>query len=491
MNSELPSILVIDDEPTILQLFQRGFEGHGIRVRTCRTGADGLAQIRQSMPDAVVLDVILPDQNGLDVFQNIQRIDPKLPVVVITGMGTSNTAIQAMKLGALDFLVKPLDLTKVRLVLDKALAIRRLSREPPRLVEPPLVSPEAGDPLVGQCPAIQEVFKAIGRVASQNVTVLIRGESGTGKELVARALYEHSDRSSGPFMAVSCAAIPEALLESELFGHEKGAFTGAERQRTGKFEQCNGGTLFLDEIGDMSLPLQSKMLRVLQEQEFERVGGNWSIKTDVRIIAATNRDLEKMVLEGQFRSDLYYRLNGYTITLPALRDRGDDLRLLIMHFLDRANQETKKEVDAVAPAAMKRLQEYSWPGNIRELQSVMKQAVLQTTGPVLLAESLPASVRSAGESDAVPAASFDPHSGQFDEFIDARLADGTELLYDEALARMERKLISRVLQHTSGNQVEAARILGVTRTTLRTKIQRLGIRIDRIVHADDQTDVPE
>ena len=246
-----------------------------------------------------------------------------------------------------------------------------------------------GDAMIGRCGAMQVVYKAIGRVAAQNVTVLIRGESGTGKELVARALYQHSKRSKGPFLAVNCAAIPETLLESELFGHEKGAFTGADRKRIGKFEQCNGGTLFLDEIGDMSPPLQSKLLRILQEQRFERIGGNETIETDVRVIAATNRNMERMVQESQFRGDLYYRLNGYTISLPPLRDRGDDLLLLIDHFLAAASRDLDREVRGVAPEAMAVLRRYSWPGNVRELQSVIRQAVLDTTGPVLFPDALP------------------------------------------------------------------------------------------------------
>jgi two-component system nitrogen regulation response regulator GlnG len=481
----MSSLLVVDDEPSILQLFRRAFEPQGISVLTAATGEEGIKIVRDGQTDTVMLDVLLPDKSGLDVLREIQEMDARLPVVFITAGSTSDAAIEAMKLGALDYLIKPLDLAKVRALVTQALEIRRLMREPVEMIQTPTHAPATGDVLVGQCQAIQEVYKAIGRVASQNVTVLIRGESGTGKELVARALYHHSDRSTGPFMAVNCAAIPEALLESELFGHERGSFTGADRQRIGKFEQCSGGTLFLDEIGDMSPPLQSKMLRVLQEQEFERVGGNKPIKTDVRIIAATNRDLEGMLSENRFRSDLYYRLNGFTIQLPSLRERGDDLLLLINHFLSRANRETNKDVQRVAPAAMDILKHYTWPGNIRELQSVIKQAILQTTGPVLMAEFLPASVRGTTVLLADQATTSTPASDPFDLFVEERLQTGTESLYDEAIARIERRLLSMVLQHTAGNQVEAARILGLTRTTLRTKIQKLGIKIDRLVHSDE------
>ena len=282
-------------------------------------------------------------------------------------------------------------------------------------------------------------------------------------------------------MAVNSAAIPEALLESELFGHERGAFTGADRRRIGKFEQCNGGTLFLDEIGDMPPTLQSKMLRVLQEQRFERVGGNETIATDVRVIAATNRDLERMVASGNFRDDLYYRLNGYTIHLPALAERGEDLILLIDYFLSRANRELAKDVRGVSPEALDLLQRYAWPGNVRELQSVIRQAVLQTTGPVLLADFLPEIVLSTRTRPA-PAGESVPAAAPFwDDFVHQRLAAGTESLYDEALAVMESEVITRALCFTGGNQVEAARLLGVTRTTLRSKIRQLGIEIGRTV----------
>lgn len=477
-------LLVVDDEPSIHRLFKSAFEPQGVTVLTAATGAEGVAAVRQQQPDVAMLDVLLPDKSGLDVFAEVREIDPQLPVIFMTAGSTSGTAIEAMKLGALDYLIKPLDLAKVSSLLRQAIEIRRLMREPVQLISSSSDLPETGDVLVGQCPAMQEVYKAIGRVASLNVTVLIRGESGTGKELVARALYQHSNRSTGPFMAVNSAAIPEALLESELFGHEKGAFTGADHQRIGKFEQCSGGTLFLDEIGDMSLSLQSKMLRILQAQEFERVGGNKTVRTDVRIIAATNRDLERMVAKNRFRNDLYYRLNGYTIQLPSLVDRGDDLRLLIAYFLLRANRELGRSVKSIAPSALELLSQYSWPGNVREMQSIIRHAVLQTTGPVLLAEFLPGVVHPAaatGSNIVTPtplAASF------WDEFVAEQLNARTENLYDQALERMERELISRILRHTKGNQVETARILGITRTTLRSKIRQLGIEIEHVIHAD-------
>jgi two-component system nitrogen regulation response regulator GlnG len=328
------------------------------------------------------------------------------------------------------------------------------------------------------------VYKAIGRVADQDVTVLITGETGTGKELVARAIYQHSRRAAGPFLAINCAAIPEHLLESELFGHEKGAFTGADRSRIGKFEQCSGGTLFLDEVGDMSPLTQSKLLRVLQEQRFERLGGNEPIQTDVRLLAATNRDLEAMVARGRFRQDLFYRLGVFNIHLPPLRERGDDLVLLTQHYIRRFSRELGKEVQSVAPEAMDLLRHYAWPGNVRELQSVLKQALLQATGSILVPDFLPIALLKRGQNGLTGSDESTPLL----HFIEEQLAAGAEDLYEQSLRRMERILLSRVLQHTSGNQVQAAKILGITRGSLRNKIRELGITIARTVEGSDEAD---
>ena len=316
--------------------------------------------------------------------------------------------------------------------------------------------------------AMLEVYKAIGRVAPQDVTVLIRGESGTGKELVARAIYQHSLRSGAPFLAVNCAAIPEALLESELFGHEKGSFTGADRQRIGKFEQCSGGTIFLDEIGDMSPLVQGKLLRLLQEQRFERVGGNQTIQTDVRIITATHRDLESMSSTGTFRADLYYRLNGYTIAVPPLRKRGDDIVLLFERLFSMYARQLRKDVQGIAPDALKLLVEYPWPGNIREMQTALRSALLKTNGPVLVADSLPDEIRNPTQPEA--AGSNDAATGAFERMLDQELREDATDLYDLALAMMDRRLLTRILTaFTSGNQSHASRILGITRSNLRNK----------------------
>jgi DNA-binding NtrC family response regulator len=303
--------------------------------------------------------------------------------------------------------------------------------------------------------------------------VLILGESGTGKELVARAVYQHSRRSAGPFLAINCAAIPETLLESELFGHEKGAFTGADRKRIGKFEQCHKGTLFLDEIGDMTPLTQTKVLRVLQEQQFERVGGGETIRTDVRVIAATNRDLEQLIADGRFRSDLYYRLRVYTIRLPPLRERGEDLPLLVMHFLRRFGIELGKDTYGVTPEAMDELRRHPWPGNVRELQSVLKQALVKSNSPILAPESLAPAITPAAHRGPAPAPRTDP--ADLGRFLEQRLREGTEDLYAEWLALTERDLLTRVLRHHGWNQVRAAKTLGINRSTLRAKIASLGI----------------
>jgi two-component system nitrogen regulation response regulator GlnG len=328
------------------------------------------------------------------------------------------------------------------------------------------------------------VYKEVGRVAAQDVSVLIYGESGTGKELVARAIYHHSDRKGECFLAVNCAALSDTLLESELFGHEKGSFTGADRRRIGKFEQCNGGTIFLDEVGDMSPLTQSKVLRLLQEQKFERVGGTETIETDVRIISATNRDLEQMIDEGEFRLDLFHRLNGYRIDLPALRDRGSDIELLVDHFLACLNQELHKEIQGVSSEALGIMKQYSWPGNVRELQAVLRKTVLRATGPVLVPEFLPEAVC---QQEAAAHAETEGSPSDIKHFLDMRQRSESSDLYAETLEMFERYLLTRILRESEGNQSKAAERLGITRGSLRHKIRALGISIDQVVHADNVT----
>jgi two-component system nitrogen regulation response regulator GlnG len=480
----MPILLVIDDEPSIQHAFRRAFRAPEVNLLTASTAREGLEEVARHRPDVVILDLNLPDLSGLETFRRLHQIDARIPVIFITGHGTTDTAIEAMKLGAFDYLLKPLELAQLRELVGRAFEISRLMRVPAVMAEEGPVG-GSSDVLVGRCPAMQAVYKEIGRVAPQDVTVLILGESGTGKELVARAIYQHSRRADKPFLAINCAAIPETLLESELFGHEKGAFTGADRKRIGKFEQCSGGTLFLDEIADMSPLTQTKVLRLVQEQHFERVGGNETIQTNVRLIAATNRDLEKLVAAGQFRSDLYYRLSVFTINLPPLRERLEDLPLLVEHFVRQFGGELGTDSRQVVPETLERLRQHRWPGNLRELQSTLKQALLHARGPVLLPDFLPALPAQVTE-DRSPSASAFP---DLDRFIDGHLETDTEDLYTQALAAMERHLITRVLRHTGGNQLQAAKILGITRGTLRTKIRALGIAIERSVWSEsDQPD---
>ena len=479
---QVPTLLVVDDEPNILTAFRRAFRGGDVEVVTAETAADGLVIARERRPDAVVLDVRLPDRTGLDVLRELQTVDARCPVVFITGQGTTDTAIEATKLGAFDYLLKPLELSHLRAVLDRAFAISRLMRVP-AVVAADGPDDDRADAIVGRCPAMQEVYKAIGRVAAQDVTVLITGESGTGKELVARALYQHGRRAEKPFLVVNCAAIPETLLESELFGHEKGAFTGAERRRIGKFEQCDGGTLFLDEVGDMTPTLQAKMLRVLQEQRFERLGGNETIRTDIRVLAATNANLEARVAAGQFRQDLYYRLSVFAIRLPALRERGEDLPLLVRHYVRRFGRELGKAITEVAPETLELLKRYPWPGNVRELQSILKQALLRATGPVLLPDFLPPLP---GLHEQPPTTGGESLDTGLEELIEQGLANGQGDLYAAAVRWLDRRLLTRVLRHTGGNQVQAAKLLGIDRGSIRAKARELGIRTDRIVVDDEQ-----
>ncbi len=481
---EKTRLLVIDDDPLVRHLFGRLFADTEVEVSTAASSSEGLEMVRTRQPDVVVLDVILPDRSGLKTIERIVEIDRRLPVIFITSVAASETAIEAMKLGAYDFFLKPLAANVIRQTVSRAAQIRRFMHAP--TTESDTSLDPSSEVLVGRCPAMQQVYKAIGRVASQNVTVLIRGESGTGKELVARAIYQHSARSQMPFLAVNCAAIPEPLLESELFGHEKGAYTGADTKRIGKFEQCSGGTLFLDEVGDMSPLVQSKALRLLQEQAFERVGGNETIHTDVRILAATNCDLEQMVAAGKFRADLYYRLNGFTIEIPPLRQRPEDVMALVEHLLARFSRELNKDVRSISPEAFAILLRYRWPGNVRELQSVLRQALLHATGTVLVPEFLPdyISARSAS-ADGQPRR--EAALGDWESFLADRMQAHSEDLYAESLTMMERFLIARVLRHTAGNQSQAAKMLGITRGCLRNKIRSLGISIDQVVSIGDES----
>jgi two-component system nitrogen regulation response regulator GlnG len=477
-------VLLVDDDPVmILDQLTHALGPQGMRVDVAHTAEEGLRQVAAQLPDVILLDVHLPDLSGLEAYQRIRQIDGRIPVIFITWAATADTAIEAMKEGAHDYLFKPLDLARLRSVVVQAVELGRLMRRPAVFAETPPAEDD-GDAIIGRCPAMGEVYKAIGRVAAQNVIVLITGESGTGKELVARAIYQHGTRGRAPFLAINCAAIPENLLESELFGHEKGAFTGADRRRIGKFEQCNGGTLFLDEIGDMPLATQAKILRLLQDQSFERVGGNETVRTDVRLIAATHRDLKAWSAEGKFRQDLYYRLSVFTIPLPALRERGEDLLMLIQHYLRRFSRDLGREVREITPEALELLRHYPWPGNVRELQGVLKQTLLQATGTVLIPAFLPESLRAPPAPVVGPDAGTEEADFSFEAFILRRLEEGTTALSAEAHQQLDRLLLRLVLRSTKGNQVQASRVLGISRQTLRTKTRGLGLSITGSAEGD-------
>jgi DNA-binding NtrC family response regulator len=480
----MPTLLVIDDDPAIHGVFRQAFAPAEATLHSATSASEGVEALAQFKPDAVILDVHLGKQSGLETFRQIHELDPRVPVIFITGEGTTATAIEAMALGAYDYLLKPFGISQMRAIVFRAFEVSRLMRIPARVAE---LEPadEPADALVGRCPAMQAVYKAIGRVARQDVTVLITGESGTGKELVARAIYHYGLRSGSPFLAINCAAIPETLLESELFGHERGAFTGAERKRIGKFEQCNGGTLFLDEIGDMTPLTQTKILRVIQEQRFERVGGQETIQTNVRLIAATNRNLEQMVAADRFRKDLYYRLNVYTIHLPPLRERLDDIPLLADHIRRRFNRELNKEVQGIAGETLDLLQRYSWPGNVRELQSVLKYALLHSTGQVLLPDFLPPSFTEKKETEVPSSPGLSFHFGELEHFLQERLRAGSTNLYAEWHSLTEANFLARILQHTRGNISQAARILGIDRGTLRSRIKALDISLPESASPDE------
>ena len=441
-------LLLIDDDPDLLpDQVGHVFPAPKHRVEIAHTGAEGLKRVAAACPDVILLDLRLPDQSGLDVLTQLRRIDARIPVVFVTVVRSADSAIEAMRHGAYDYLLKPIDLQKLDRVISEALKVARLMREPAVVAETPPDEELPGEAIIGSCPGMQEAYKAIGRVADQTFPVLITGESGTGKELVARAIYQHGPRAKAPFLALNCAAIPENLLESELFGHEKGSFTGADRRRIGKFEQCSGGTLFLDEIGDMPPATQAKMLRVLQEQAFERVGGNETIRTDVRLIAATHRDLKAWSEEGKFRPDLYYRLGVFTIHLPPLRERGDDLPLLIRHFLRRFGRELGRDVRRGRPggagAAARLPVAGQHPGAAERPQA----------GPA----ARPAATSSCPPSSRNPSEGRPPpprprRQGARGRGVPHPPAAGPDVrdLYAEAHRNLDRLLLPRVLEHTGG-----------------------------------------
>lgn len=477
----MTKLLVIDDEPLILETIRFAFPDY--EVTTCPDGQSGLDAFLNSTPDIVLCDIRLPDMSGLELFEKLHRVDAKVPIILMTGFGSAATAIEATLRGAFEYVLKPLDPDTLIPIVESAAETSRMMRVPALMpADHAHDGPDdaTADVLIGECPAMQDVYRSIGRVAQQDVTALILGESGTGKEVIARAIYNYSSRSKGRFLAINCAAIPEQLLESELFGHEKGAFTGADRKRIGKFELCKDGTLFLDEIGDMSPTMQTKILRVLQDQTFERVGGSDTIRTNARLIAATNRDLEKAIEDKEFRSDLYYRLNVYAIHLPPLRERGDDIRLLASRFLRRFSRELDKNVTGIAPEAMELLIRYRWPGNVRELQSVLRHALLEATGPVIVPAALPDFLHDEISTSKPAGADFETKTTtpDFAQLARERLQAGSNAIHNELVSMAERQVFAEVLKHTDGNQTQAAKRLGISRTTLRARLEALGMAVE-------------
>ena len=448
---------------------------------TASSGEEGLKLLPKFKPDLVLMDIRMGGISGMETLRRIRQIDSKQLVILMTAYGTTQTAIEAMKLGAYDYLLKPFDIPKLKEVVANAF---KAARDMKQVVsyQPLLEKEDYEQGIIGRSEPMQQVFKLIGQLAASDATALITGESGTGKELVARAIYHHGNRHQQPFLAVNCAAIPEQLLESELFGHERGAFTGATMQRIGKFEQCHRGTLFLDEIGDMTPATQTKILRVLQSGTFERVGGNQPIQVDVRIIAATNKPLEQAVAARQFREDLFYRLNVVRIHLPPLRERREDIRLLVDYFLKKLCRQQHCTPKSITASVIKALEQYHWPGNVRELENALRRALVVAKGDAILVGDLPSEIAGPSASNAIGA----PQTIGPAEASTNDTATMARQLFQWArrdpklkiLPAVERELVIQALKETHGNQVHAAQILGITRATLRKRIEKFGIQRD-------------
>jgi nitrogen regulation protein NR(I) len=465
-------ILLADDDPGVLSSVEMLLAEQGHSVVTARSGQEALRKLRTDPPDAVLMDVRMPGMSGLDAFRRIKETDPRLPVIIMTAFATAETAIEATELGAFEYHLKPFEPEDLLRSLSNALESARLMQRPVTLASDG--AQPGGDAMVGRSEPMQRVYKAIGRVAKTNATVLIHGETGTGKEFVARAVYQHSQRAGEPMIVVNCVAIPETLLESELFGHEKGSFTGASARRIGRFEQADGGTMFLDEIGDMPLGTQAKLLRVLQERSFERIGGDETIDVDVRVIAATNRNLEGAIGEGRFREDLYHRLNVFAIEVPPLRERREDIPRLAAYFLARFSADSGVETPGLSEETMAELMAHDWPGNVRELEHCVHRAMIHTSGYPIQ----PADVRRALESSKnTPLPGADSSDAdRLREIARRHLKNGPGgAKYAQFLDLTEKTLLSEALRLTGGNQTHAAKLLGITRPTLKAKMDRRGL----------------
>jgi two-component system nitrogen regulation response regulator GlnG len=473
-------ILVTEDEESLRFVLQKALETEGYWVQAAHSGAVARKLIREHHFDVALMDIKLPDIDGLDLLKEIKQSGVDTAMILMTAQSTMRNAIGAMKNGAFDYVTKPFDLDEVLLLIKRAMDSRKLSRDFLELKEEVKKRFEPGVNIVGASASMQAVYKTIGQVVDTLATILILGESGTGKELVAKTIHYNSPRWNQPFIAVNCAAIPRDLLESELFGHERGAFTGALDRRLGKFELADGGTLFLDEVGDIPLDLQSKLLRVLQDHEYSRVGGRELLKADVRILAATNQDLEKAVREKRFREDLYFRLKVIPIVLPPLRQRRGDIAMLIGYFIEKINREMGLQISGISPEAQKALEEYSWPGNVRELENTLIRAAVLSSGPILFPRDFTLHSQPATAPLQVDHLSLE-------EIIRHKLEDyfrrteGVDLdnLYALVIERVERPLIELTLKKTRWNQIRAAQLLGINRNTLRKKITDLRIELKR------------
>jgi len=466
--NERAKILLIEDDPAIVMTLRRVLteEGHEVLVET--RGDTGLSCAREAPLDAVVTDMKLPGLNGLELVRELHAAKPRLPIILVTAHGTTDTAIEATKFGAYDYLLKPFEIPELIELVERAVASRRLMTEPVEMGTPG----DSRNALVGSGRQMQAIYKEVGRIASKPVNVLIRGETGTGKELIARAIYQHSDRAKAPFIAINCAAIPETLLESELFGHERGAFTGAETRRIGRFEQADRGTIFLDEIGDMTPGTQVKLLRVLQEKTLQRLGGKEVIPVDVRVLAATHHDLEAAIKHKQFREDLFYRLSVVVIALPPLRDRRDDVPELVRYFLGKYAAELGVENPSIHADAVEFLKTQPWPGNVRELENVMRKVLL-------LAQGYTIGVDHVRRAIARPEPPLDPGRQTLRQFVDHLLSVAQRGELEDPHARLlqtaEKEMFSRAIELAHGNQAKAARWVGVSRLTMREKLIQFGI----------------
>lgn len=471
----MDKILLIDDDEGLIHFLSRFFKRKGYAVTACANGNLALERIAAETFDLILLDYKMPGLNGLDTLKRIKAHQVKTPVIFMTAYGSTDTAIEAMKRGAYDYLVKPFERQELSRIVSEALQLNTQMKQVVRLPGTPAADAAAatGLRIVGQSKPMQEVYKRIGQVAETDVAVLIGGESGTGKELVARAIYHHSRRRERTFLAINCAAIPENLIESELFGYERGAFSGAERTYIGKLERCHGGTCFLDEIGDMSLAMQAKLLRVLQDGDFERLGGREPIRVDVRLIAASNKDLAREVQAGRFREDLYYRLKVITIQLPPLRRRSEDIPALVDYFLARFSAEYAKPLAAIAPSAISCLANHDWPGNVRELENCMRRSVLLCAGDIITEEHLALQPTDTAQGAAAETTQLVEHlRTKLEALIPAILRLSKSGAHANIIEMVEELLILKALEACDNNQVQAARMLGISRNTLRHRLKR-------------------